>query len=97
MIKKYSTESDTSYKTVEKWVYPQQKSSPKNGPTDKLLRKHTKPDTKTQLNEFVSEMQSGNVSDDHVKQVGDALADAFSASHKIKNPKVWFIQTDIRN
>ncbi len=97
MIKKYSKESDTPYATVEKWVYQRKESNAKNGVTDKLPKTQTKTEVKKQISEIALEITAGHVSDDHVKQVGDALAGAISASHKIKNPKVWFILSDNQN
>ena len=49
-----------------------------NAQPDKFPKTQTKPETKIQISKIADEIKSGAVSDDHAKQIGDALADAIT-------------------
>lgn len=62
-IEVYHNDSGVPMKTIEKWLWPPKKSTPKNGVKDKHTKKHTKPETKFKLNNVVEEIKAGNVSE----------------------------------
>jgi len=71
-------ETKINPETLKSRAYRKQQKSGSNEPKDKPPKTQTKPDTKIQISEIAKEIKSGAVSDDHAKQIGDALADAIT-------------------
>jgi hypothetical protein len=80
MMRRYSKDSDTPYSTLDRWVHPRKKGDVKSDVksdlnSDKSEETQTKLEKEKEFTTLRDEILSGEVSIDHVKEMGDAIAE----------------------